>query len=101
TLRLPATTHEVEVRRDGYLPFKQTVTPRPGHAQTVRAVLQAREEKPKAPSAPTVTAGGHELRRIAPARFTEGASRREPGRRANEVMREVSITRPFYLATRE
>jgi formylglycine-generating enzyme required for sulfatase activity len=38
---------------------------------------------------------------IGPGRFTMGASRREPGRRANEVLREVAITKPFYLAVRE
>ena len=30
-----------------------------------------------------------------------GASRREPGRRANETLREVELQRPFYLAVRE
>jgi formylglycine-generating enzyme required for sulfatase activity len=30
-----------------------------------------------------------------------GASRREPGRRANESLREVELTRPFYLGTME
>jgi formylglycine-generating enzyme required for sulfatase activity len=30
-----------------------------------------------------------------------GAARREPGRRANEVLHEVELTRPFYLAVRE
>jgi formylglycine-generating enzyme required for sulfatase activity len=30
-----------------------------------------------------------------------GASRREPGRRANETLREVELVRPVYLAVRE
>ena len=30
-----------------------------------------------------------------------GAPRREPGRRANEPLRDVELVRPFYLATRE
>jgi formylglycine-generating enzyme required for sulfatase activity len=30
-----------------------------------------------------------------------GASRREPGRRANEALREVEITRAFYIGARE
>jgi len=30
-----------------------------------------------------------------------GASRREPGRQANEVVREVELNRPFYLAVHE
>ena len=34
-------------------------------------------------------------------RFRAGASRREPGRRANETLLEVEITRRFYLATTE
>ncbi len=34
-------------------------------------------------------------------RFLMGASRREPGRRANETLHEVELTRPFYLGRRE
>ena len=30
-----------------------------------------------------------------------GASRREPGRQANEVLRNVNLTRPFYLSLME
>ena len=30
-----------------------------------------------------------------------GAPRREPGRRANEPLRDVELVRPFYVATRE
>jgi len=33
--------------------------------------------------------------------FTMGASRREPGRRANEVLHPVSLRRMFYLSTTE
>ena len=33
--------------------------------------------------------------------FTMGASRREPGRRANEVLHPVSLRRMFYLQTTE
>jgi formylglycine-generating enzyme required for sulfatase activity len=36
-----------------------------------------------------------------PEDFTMGASRREPGRRANETLRDISMTRIFYLATHE
>ncbi len=44
---------------------------------------------------------GVELKLIDGGRFTAGASRRVPGRRANETLREIEITRPFYLAVRE
>jgi formylglycine-generating enzyme required for sulfatase activity len=35
---------------------------------------------------------------VPPGRFSIGASRREPGRRANENLREVELTRGFYIA---
>jgi formylglycine-generating enzyme required for sulfatase activity len=44
---------------------------------------------------------GAELGLVGPGRFTMGAARREPGRRANEVLHEVELTRPYYLGARE
>jgi len=44
---------------------------------------------------------GVELVLVGPGQFTMGAARREPGRRANEVLREVEITGPFYLSVQE
>ena len=42
------------------------------------------------------------LKPVAPAGpFTMGASRREPGRRANENLRKVRLTRPFLIGSRE
>lgn len=34
-------------------------------------------------------------------KFLEGSDRREQGRRSNEVLREVTLSRPFYLAEKE
>jgi formylglycine-generating enzyme required for sulfatase activity len=99
-LTLPARAHQIELRREGYEPFSQAVTPRPGHAQSIRATLKSLEEK-RSPTAGTLSVSGHQLKRVGPGRYLQGASRREPGRRANETLREVEITRPFYLATRE
>jgi formylglycine-generating enzyme required for sulfatase activity len=47
------------------------------------------------------TSQGQELVLVAPGRFRMGSSRREPGRRSNETLREVEITRPYYLAASE
>ncbi len=44
---------------------------------------------------------GQELRLIEPLRIRMGASRREPGRRANETLREIELTRAHYLSTTE
>ncbi len=102
TLRLLAVPHEIEIRREGYETVKQTVTPRPGFPQTVSVALksreQLREEKtPRVARSPE----GHELRLVEGGTFKMGASRREPGRRANEPLRDVSLSRRFYVATRE
>jgi formylglycine-generating enzyme required for sulfatase activity len=102
TLQLPAVPHEIEIRREGYEAVKQTVTPRPGFPQTVSVALRSREElreekSPRVARSPE----GHELRLVEGGTFKLGASRREPGRRANEPLRDVQLARRFYVATRE
>ncbi len=99
TLELDARPHQVEVRREGYLPFRTVLTPEPGLTQAVHAELK--EAGPAGLAAAIQTPQGGQLVLVGPGRFTMGAARREPGRRANEVLREVEITRPFYLGTRE
>jgi formylglycine-generating enzyme required for sulfatase activity len=102
TLRLIATPVAIEVRKEGYETYRQTVTPRPGFPQSVRVALKTPDQV-KAEATPRVIRSpqGQELRLIEPGRFRMGASRREPGRRSNETLREVELTRAFYLATQE
>jgi len=102
TLQLLAVPHEIEIRREGYEGARQTVTPRPGFPQTVSVALKSREalreeKTPRVARPPE----GHELRLFEGSSFKMGASRREPGRRANEPLRDVELTRRFYVATRE
>ena len=47
------------------------------------------------------TSQGQELKRVEPGEFSMGTSRREQGRRANEVIVPVVVTKPFYIGTRE
>jgi formylglycine-generating enzyme required for sulfatase activity len=102
-LRLPAVAHRVEIRKDGYESFSVEITPRPDFPQTIEATLAnlaaKTEEMAAKPRVSTVS--GHELVLVKPRRFQMGAPRREPGRRANEAIREVEITRPFYIGARE
>jgi formylglycine-generating enzyme required for sulfatase activity len=102
-LRLPAVRQSIEIRKEGYETFATDVTPRPDFPQTVEVSLVNVEAKKKAAVLPKrlTTSRGQELVLVEPLRFQMGASRREPGRRANEVLREVELTRPFYLATME
>ena len=100
-LRLPAKAHDLEIRKQGYLPFRGVITPRPGFPQELKVTLV--KERPALSSPPTrITASnGYRLRLINPGSFTMGASRREQGRRANETLRKVTLKRPFYMGTRE
>jgi len=99
TLELEARPHQIEIRLDGYVPYRTTLTPEPGLPQAVHAVLK--EEGPAGMPATIKSPQGVDLVLVGPGRFTMGAARREPGRRANEVLHEVELTRPFYLAVRE
>jgi formylglycine-generating enzyme required for sulfatase activity len=102
TLSLIALPHEIEIRREGYLPHKQTVTPRPGFTQAVEVALKSEEQAREEATPPRITAGsGQELILVKGMRIKMGASRREPGRRANEPLRDVELVRRFYLATTE
>lgn len=102
SLVLPAIPHQLRVEREGFAPFAREITPRPGFDQdlpvTLRTLEQARYDALK----PTIsTAAGQTLKLIRPGNFRMGASRREPGRRANEVIRRISLTQPYYVATTE
>ncbi len=102
TLSLSSAPHRIEVRREGYETWMRTITPRPGYPQTVTAELRSEEAIARSKIATvTETADGKALRRIEPGTFTMGSSRSEQGRRANEVLVPVTISRPFYISTHE
>lgn len=102
TLRLSSAPHRIEVKRQGFLDWSRTVTPRPGYPQTVSANLRSLEAIERDAVAKTVeTAAGQVMRRIEGGTFSMGASRAESGRRANEVIRPVTISSPYLIATHE
>ena len=102
TVRLSSAPHSIEVRRPGYASWRRTVTPRPGYPQTLRATLRSEEAIAAEKVAQTLKSpGGQTLRRVEPATFSMGASRAEVGRRANEVIIPVTITRPFLISVYE
>jgi formylglycine-generating enzyme required for sulfatase activity len=102
-LHLPAVAHRIEIQKDGYESYSIEITPRPDFPQTLEATLVnvAARKEAEAAKPRVSTPSNDELVLVKPRRFQMGASRREPGRRANEGLREVEITRPFYIGTRE
>ncbi len=102
TLSLPAVETAIEVRKPGLETFAITVTPQPGIARVVEYQLQSAEEKraAKFPATVQLKSGG-EVKLMPTGTFQMGSPRREPGRRANESQRNVTLQRPFYMGTHE
>ena len=100
-ITLPAKEHQVLIQKEGYVDYKAKILPRPGLSQVLQASLKTVEQVKweKTPEY-TKTSNGHIIKLFKPdGAFTMGTSRREAGRRANEVQRTVSLSRPFYLST--
>ncbi len=102
TVRLSSAPHRVEVRRQGYRSWTRTITPRPGYPQTLVARLRSLAAVARDSVAQTeTTAAGQTMKRIEAGTFSMGASRAEAGRRANEVIRPIMLTRPFLIGAHE
>ncbi|MBC55266.1 MAG: hypothetical protein CMQ34_15670 [Gammaproteobacteria bacterium] len=99
TVNLIAASQRIEIRRDGYVPYATNFTSRPGLDQEIRVRLKTEEQARLEAIEPIITsAGGQTLHLFYPYQFTMGSSRREPGRRANETLRDVALEKPFYLS---
>lgn len=102
TLRLSSAPHRIEVRKEGYESWRRSVTPRPGYPQTMTARLRSNAAIARDSVAlERNTAEGQVLRRVEGGTFTMGSSRSEQGRRANEVIVPVQITRAFLIGVEE
>ena len=102
TIQLSSAPHRVEVRKTGYQTWSRTVTPRPGYPQTVSARLRSLRDIEQEKVQQTVTTVDEQtLRRVEPGTFTMGSSRSEQGRRANEVVVPVTLTKPYLIGVRE
>jgi formylglycine-generating enzyme required for sulfatase activity len=98
-LTLLAVPHRIEIRKEGFTPVTHRVTPRPGFPIELQADLK-RTNATEDPGVIKAT-NGYRLKRMAPGRFQMGASRREQGRRANETLRLILLTRPFFMGLKE
>lgn len=102
TMNLSSAPHTLEVKKDGYSAFSRSLTPRPGYPQTIKVrLLSEAEILARSTASSMTTSQGQELKRVEPGEFSMGTSRREQGRRANEVIVPVVVTKPFYIGTRE
>ena len=107
SLSLPAVQQRIAVQLEGYASFETEVLPKPGLPQQIDVTLLTEAAARKAAMTPTITTPlGQTLVLVDPSvetlnPFTMGASRRDPGRRANEVEHPVELRRAFYIASTE
>ncbi len=102
SIELLAASQTIEVRREGYVPFTTAFISRPGMEQQLNVVLKTlAQQKQESVKAQITTVNGQVLKLLHPGNFVMGSSRREAGRQANEVLRNVSLTKAFYLSLTE
>jgi formylglycine-generating enzyme required for sulfatase activity len=102
TIDLTTTPHTIEIRKLGYVEYKTTITPRPGIAQQINVQLKTLEQAKIESIKPVIqTSAGQSINLFNPVSVIMGASRREPGRRANETIRNIQFSRSFYLSETE
>ena len=102
TLTLPARPQSLEIRLPNYAPYSARFTPQPGLTQEINVkLLTVAEAHQQAMKPRFIASNGQTFVLFSPGKFSMGSSRREPGRRANETLRDVTLTRPFYLSTTE
>ncbi|MFT4562722.1 MAG: sulfatase activating formylglycine-generating enzyme [Gammaproteobacteria bacterium] len=111
TLKLATHAHQIEVRKPGFVSYESTVTPRVGIKKQIKVRLK-RLSKASSAVAQRSPAGrvdtniitsfvGQKLRLFRGGDITMGSSRRDPNRRANEILRKATLVRPFYFGVHE
>jgi len=99
-LTLPARQHNVSIRKAGYASHDAKILPRPELAQTLNvSLLTIDQDRWKKIPRRYTSGSGQALLLFRPnVSFSMGASRRQQGRRSNEVQRQVKLERGFYLS---
>ena len=101
-LTLHAISHHFEVKKEGYAGWDREVSVKPGQAQVLKIrLLTEAEAEIEYLEQNSTTVDGQELELLQPTPILMGASRSQPGRRANEPFRTTNLHRMFYLGKYE
>ena len=98
-LTLRAVEKEVKIQKKGYRSYVSKIMPNPDFVNKVSVILKT-EQQARLEEAPKIfqTSLGATMKLFVPGRITLGAPRSDPGQRANEVIRNVLLTKPFYIS---
>lgn len=103
TLNLNTLPHAISVRKPGYVEYSTELVPTRGNKQVVSVRLLTEEQHywAQIPSSYTNRLG-HKMKLFRDlGQVRMGSSRREAGRRANEVQFTAQLTKPFYVSLHE
>ncbi len=103
TLALNTLPHSISVRKPGYVTQKTEIIPTKRSQQVLSFKLLTEEQHYWAQIPNSYTNRlGHEMKLFRDLGVVKlGSSRREDGRRANEVVYQAELTKPFYVALHE
>jgi len=103
SLQLSALPHHLTLHKKGYRTYNKTIQPSSKSTQQINVTLQTEQQARLAESPLKLTnSAGIELKRFTPNEaFVMGAPRSETGQRANEFLRTIQLTMPFYISTHE
>lgn len=103
SLTLPTSQVKITIKKEGYADYQSTVLPKTNFDQVIAIKLKTIEEAKWENIKPSIsTKLGNTLKLFKPNdSFEMGSSRREQGRRSNESLRSVKLSRAFYLGTTE
>lgn len=111
TVQLPTHAHEIEIKLPGYVSYSGSITPRKGIKKRLKVRLKTPTEaaasaakssqRSGATQGTITTFADQSMKLFRGGSVTMGSSRRDPGRRANEVLREAKLVRPFYFGVKE
>jgi len=103
TLSLNTLPHSISVRKKGYVTQNNDIIPTKGNKQIISVALLTQEQHywAQLPSAYT-NRQDHSMKLFkAPGKVMMGSSRREAGRRANEVQFTAELDKAFYVSLHE
>ncbi len=102
SLSLQALPHTVTFERDGYRSVTKTITPSAKRPVNVHADMLTEFEARRREGKPLfATTLGIQLALITPKSFTMGSPANEKDRQRNEVQRDVSFSRKFWVSKHE
>lgn len=95
--------HQIVVKKEGYVDYKNTIIPTKGNAQIVSVKLLTKTEHFWANIPDSYkTVAGQEMKLFkSPGEVRMGSSRRETGRRSNEVSYTATLKKHFYVGLHE